>query len=262
MVELISLPIPLVSSVVEGFPRGGLIVLAGYPGIGKSVFINTTLANALGEGFGCVYVAIDSSVEEIIDDLSERGVDVDSLLSSNRLRFIDGFSIELHAIVRTLSYTRVSILKPVETLDTLYNSLETLDADKKLLVIDSLNEFLMRNEPGIAIDFVKGLKLIGRKTGCISLVTLHLGIPGLEQLYSSIEYLSDGYIEMSFDPRLEELGIPLRRLRVKKMRSASHELQWIPYTIAKGGRIEVVDIKQIISSVRASLAELKSLSLD
>ncbi len=261
MASLVKLPIPLISDIVEGFPPGGLIVFAGYPGIGKSVFINTALVNSLKEGYGCVYVAIDSSVDEVVDILSDKGVSVGELVDRGCLKFVDGFSIELHSIAGSIPYTRISALKPIETLDTIYNSLDTLSCKKKLLVIDSLNEFLMRNEPGIAIDFVKGLKLIGRKTCSICLVSLHLGIPGLEQLYSSIEYLSDGFIEMGFDPRLEELGIPLRRLRVKKMRGAGHELQWIPFTIARGGRIEVVDIKQVISSVRASLAELKGLSV-
>ncbi len=260
--QRIKIPIPLISDLVDGFPKGGVIVIAGVPGVGKSVFINQTIINCLNrKDYAVFYIAIDTPIEEFLEFIKDRGIDVETILG-NRLYIVNGFIVELRSLSRSKVYPVVNPMKPLETLDVLYELLSKARDKENVLIIDSINEFLMRNEPGLAIDFIKGLKLICKKTNSICIASLHLGIQGLEQLYSSIEYLVDGYIEVGFDKKLEELGIPLRRLRVRKMRNTSHELQWIPFTITREGKIEIVDIKKIISTIRANLAELKSLSIE
>ncbi len=215
------LPVPLVSDLVDGFPIGGLIIFAGVAGAGKSVFVNNTLINSLRQGYRVVYVTLDNTVDKIFEILRRNNIEPVEAINSGRLYVINGFSVEVRGFKPGIDVPSTNPLKPIESLSTIYMVLSEIKDERTLVILYSITEFLMRNEPGIALDFIKGLKLILRKYCAIGLATLHLGIEGLEQVYGSIEYISDDYIEMYFDPTLEQLGIPLRRLRVKKLKHSA-----------------------------------------
>ncbi len=258
--SLIKLGIPVFDGLVEGVRRGSMIVFAGPPGIGKSVFVRYAVLNVLSSSGKVVYIAFDEDPGEVIAELeSAGGIEPSSV--RDRVLVLDGFSVRLPGLEEA-GYTVVDPMNLIEALNTIYNAVKTYASEVKLLVIDSINEIILRNEPGIVLDFIKGLKALSKRYGIISIIVLHSGIPGLEQIYSTIEYVSDSFVEMGFDPSLEQLGIPLRRLRVRKLKGASHSLDWVPYTIGKGGKIMVVDIKKIMESVRTALAELKTLTTE
>ncbi len=252
--------IPVFDNLVEGVRKGSLIVFAGPPGIGKSVFIRYAVLNVLSNSGKVVYIVFDEDPTGVLADLaSAKNISIDEI--KNRVLVLDGFLVRVPGLEES-EYTAVDPMNPIEALNTMYNVVKPHASEIKLLVIDSINEIILRNEPGIVLDFIKGLKGLCKRYNIISVIVLHTGIPGLDQIYSAMEYLSDSFVEMGFDPSLEQLGIPLRRLRVRKLKGASHSLDWVPYTIGKGGKIMVVDIKKIMESVRTALAELKTLTTE
>ena len=252
--------IPVFDNLVEGVRKGSLIVFAGPPGIGKSVFIRYAVLNVLSNSGKVVYIVFDEDPTGVLADLaSAKNISIDEI--KNRVLVLGGFLVRVPGLEES-EYTAVDPMNPIEALNTMYNVVKPHASEIKLLVIDSINEIILRNEPGIVLDFIKGLKGLCKRYNIISVIVLHTGIPGLDQIYSAMEYLSDSFVEMGFDPSLEQLGIPLRRLRVRKLKGASHSLDWVPYTIGKGGKIMVVDIKKIMESVRTALAELKTLTTE
>ncbi len=258
--ELIKLGIPVFDDLVEGVRKGSMIVFAGPPGIGKSVFIRHAVLNAISSNSRVLYVVFDDEPNEVLSELSmQSNMNLDGL--EKKVIVLDGFSITLPGL-EGYKWARVDPMNPIEALNSIYNTIKPFGSTVRLLVMDSINEIILRNEPGIVLDFVKGLKSICKRYGIVSILVLHTGIPGLEQMYSAIEYISDSFVEMGFDPSLEQLGVPLRRLRVRKLKGASHTLDWVPYTIGKNGKIMIVDIKKIMESVRTALAELKTLTAE
>ncbi len=258
--SIAKLGIPVFDDLVEGVRRGSMIVFAGPPGIGKSVFIRYAVLKALSSNGRVVYIVFDEDPTEVLVELASIGnMELNSI--RERVLVLDGFSVKLPGL-EEFEHTIIDPMNPIEALNTIYNIIKPHASEIKLLVIDSINEIILRNEPGIVLDFIKGLKGLCKRYGTTSIIVLHTGIPGLEQIYSAIEYISDSFVEMGFDPSLEQLGIPLRRLRVRKLKGASHSLDWVPYTIGRGGKIMVVDIKKIMESVRTALAELKTLTTE
>ena len=259
VLERVKLGIPVVDDVVEGFPRGSLIVFAGPPGIGKSVFIHHAVISMLKNGWRVLYIVFDDEPGDVIQSLGSFEANVSRYVDEGMLVFIDGFSVPISGLSES-KWVKISPINPIDSLNTIHNvvrELENHNLGRLLIVVDSLNEVVLRNEAGLVLDFLKGLRGICKKYEAIGLVSLHTGIPGLEQLYFAVEYLSDGVVEFGFDPSLEQLGIPLRRLRVVKVKATSHSLEWIPYTILKDGKITMVDVKKIMSSVRQALSELQ-----
>ncbi len=259
--DRVKLGIPIVDEFVdEGFPLGSLVVFAGPPGIGKSVFIVHAVIGALNKDWRVIYITFDDEPEDILSVLESFSKDVLVHVSSNRLVLIDGFTVPISGLSGS-SWVKVSPTNPLDSLTTIHNIIREsgVEVGKLLIVVDSLNEIVLRNEAGLVLDFVKGLRGICKRYKALGLVSLHTGIPGLEQLYHAIEYLSDGVIELGFDPSLEQLGIPLRRLRIVKVKATSHSLEWIPYTILRDGKISLVDVKKIMSNIRQALSELQGM---
>ncbi len=259
--DRVKLGIPIVDEFVDdGLPLGSLMVFAGPPGIGKSVFIVHAVIGALGRGWKVIYITFDDEPEDVLSILGLFDRSVSEHVRNGRLVLVDGFTVPISGLSGS-SWIKVSPTNPLDSLTTIHNIIRetSIEAGRLLIVVDSLNEIVLRNEAGLVLDFVKGLRGICKRYKALGLVSLHTGIPGLEQLYHAIEYLSDGVVELGFDPSLEQLGIPLRRLRIVKVKATSHSLEWIPYTILRDGKISLVDVKKIMSNIRQALSELQGM---
>lgn len=128
---------------------------------------------------------------------------------------------------------------------------------KGLLVIDSLNEIMTKSDPSRVLDFIKGLRLIAKQHEMIGVVAIHTKIPGFEQLEEMLKFTLDGIIELSFDESFAQVGIPLRRIRIVRVKNAPHSLSWVPFTISQR-TIMPVDIKELMEHLRKMVAELRA----
>lgn len=89
----------------------------------------------------------------------------------------------------------------------------------------------------------------------VTFIVAHVTTEDIDNLLNSIEYVFDGVIEMEFDENMANLGIPVRRLRVKRMKGVSHSMSWYYFTTARG-TIVPVDINEIRNMLKNTLESL------
>lgn len=236
--EPVRLGIGIVDSLLpRGVLPGTLITMMGPPGIGKSYFTMMVVRHALGRGRPAFFVSLD----DVVQSEPEKG-----------FYAIAGFKTPIPMLEGRFS-ANVNPENPrqaIETITLLVKRIaEERNVDGGVLVIDSINTILIAAETFVAFDFIRGVKALCRNYGLLGIIDMHTGIPGFEQLEAIVSYMVDGVVEMGFDPQLEELGFPLRRLRVRRMRGVPHRLQWVPFTISDEGPV-AIDINLLMEQLK------------
>lgn len=243
--------IHLLDSLIDnGFPHDSFIVLSGPVGVGKSFALKRIIASHLSSGERIVVVSFDNDPKDIVEYLKSNGI--------NRLDdvvVVDGFGDSSHDLLKH----GVGDVVALDTLnrDTVLSSLEIVLRSSKpsLMAIDSLNEIALSLDPMSVISFIKTIKKYSRKYNTLIIAVFHTGIPGFEQIESLIYYLVDGVIIMDFDPRFSEIGLPLRRIRILKLRDTRHEIGWVLFQITDSG-LEPVDVKALLAEIKKAASEL------
>jgi KaiC/GvpD/RAD55 family RecA-like ATPase len=249
---------PLDFGAPSGFPRKSLILISGDAGTGKSVIVNQITNNLLMKGEPAVYVTLDDDPTAVIDAFRSFGWSVDEFIEKGLLKFIDGFSFRLGSLKKQIKGV-VREIVPDDTKKMIYVINEVIEeskmVNKGILILDSINELMFQLDVSSVIDFVKTLRAaVPKARGVITIITLHTTAEALNQLKNHLEYLVDGVIDTRLDPNLQELGIPLKQLNVKKLRGAPTNPLWIPYVIVDDG-IRPVDQHKLSSLIKAKLRE-------
>ncbi|MEM3091008.1 MAG: ATPase domain-containing protein, partial [Candidatus Bathyarchaeia archaeon] len=87
-----------------GFPRGSLILLAGNPGTGKTVFSAQFLyRGAVDSGEKGVYVSFAESRETFFENMRGFGFDFEKLEREGRFRFLDLLTVKEHGVPSVLN---------------------------------------------------------------------------------------------------------------------------------------------------------------
>jgi KaiC/GvpD/RAD55 family RecA-like ATPase len=232
--------VPLLDELVPGgVPLGSLVVVSGPPGIGKSFLVDMVRSKHLSDGRPVFQVSLDDMPPSIEDELFVA---------------INGFKTSVPGAPRN-NWISIDPEHPDRALETIVSAVdgfrERAGVEGGLIIVDSLNTILVESEAFIALDFIRGVKALVRTRGMLGLSTLHTGIPGFEQLEAILSYMADGVVDLDFDPSMEELGIPLRRMRVRRMRGASHSMQWIPFTLTDKGPV-AVDLSSLLQEARST----------
>ena len=197
-----------------GFPRGSLILLAGSPGAGKTVFsANFIHKGVVDHGEPGVYVCLGESRERFLRDMKRFGMDFEPLIRKGKVAVLD-----------------FSLVTDVDIQSALNQVLETIIAmGARRLVIDSLTGILA----GVKSELEKRhiLRLLYRlvqKTGCTTIVIVDMPW-GSSKIGSGVEeFIADGIILMESEYRE---GVLERRIKVLKMRGSSHTLRVYKYKI-------------------------------
>jgi len=251
---------PLDFALPEGVPRSSTIVIAGDAGTGKSVLLTHISKNFMDRGEKVVYLTLDDSPQAILEMYSSFGWDVEKYLNNNLLLIIDAFTFRLRGFKITLkSRGVVREVKPDDLSKLLYVINEVINYNNMrnsgLLIIDSLNELMFRFDLTQVLDFVRSVRaVISKGKGVVSLITLHTSTDSLRELAAHLEYLVDGLIVTRIEPGLQELGIPVKQLMVRKMRGVPTNPLWIPYVIVSDG-VRGVDPNKLASLVRSKLQQ-------
>ena len=169
-------------AVVEGgFPKGSLILVAGNPGTGKTVFSAQFLyRGAVDHGENGVYVSFAEDKKSFIDYMRRFGMDFERLEKEGKIRILDLITVTEKTVSDVLN-------KIVE---------EVLSLKAKRLVIDSFSAMAQAFKEKIEVRVILHTILgkIVRAAGCTTILVLE--IPhGEERIGFGIEeFVADGII--------------------------------------------------------------------
>lgn len=221
-IERIPTGIPGLDNLIQGgFPRGSLIVVAGNPGSGKTIFSGQFLYfGAVNCGERGVYVSFAESHENFISNLSSFGFNFSRLEKEGKFRFLDMVTMKEEGVTTAL--------------ETVINEIYALNA--KRLVIDSFTAIAQAFKEKIDVRTVLHTILgkIVREVGCTTLLLVEVPI-GEQRIGLSIEeFIADGIIVL--ETIIDGLEIR-RRAIIRKMRGTEHSLKYHNLIFSKNGII-------------------------
>jgi len=201
-----------------GFPKGSLIIIAGNPGTGKTVFSARFLyRGAVDYEENGVYVNFAENRETFYGNMESFGFDFERLEKEGKFRYLDVLTVR--------ESTVSSIIKLI---------LEEISRIKaKRLVIDSFSAiaqaFKRPHDARILIHTV--LDRIVRKIGCTTLMIVEIPFGENRTGFGMEEFVADGFIHFRTG-RLEERLF--RDMSIRKMRGTIVREDEIGFTIKDG----------------------------
>ncbi|MEM3832158.1 MAG: RAD55 family ATPase [Thermoprotei archaeon] len=242
----------------EGIPRNSLILLSGNAGTGKTVLLCHLAMNFMLNNEPIIYVTLDDDSLSVVKVFESFGWNLSEYIDKGLFKLIDGFSFRLGAFKQqNLYHFAVKEVRPDNTLSIINAILELSDNvnNKGLVILDSLNELMFTLDVRGILDFVRTLRaVVSKGKNIVTLVTLHVTTDALVELKNNLEYLVDGIIDTRIDPNLQELGIPIKQMMVKKLRGAPTNPVWIPYVILNDG-VHLVDQHKLAALVKSKVKE-------
>jgi circadian clock protein KaiC len=204
-----------------GFPRGSLIMLAGNPGVGKTIFSAQFLYDGIANyGENGVYVSFAESRESFLKNMRGLGFDFERLEKAGRFRFLDLLTMKEEAAPAILE----TMLREVG------------DAGAKRLVIDSFSalaqSFKETREVRVLLHTI--LSRITRFLGCTTLIIVESPYGEAKIGFGMEEFVADGIIVLRRS-RLD--GRILRELEIFKMRGTPTPEAWAVYTLKDGFKV-------------------------
>ncbi|MEM2005885.1 MAG: RAD55 family ATPase [Zestosphaera sp.] len=252
---------PLNAALPAGIPYGSLTLILGPGGVGKSVMMANLSWNFLRSGDGAVvYVTFDDSPDALLALYEFFGWDVGKYVREGRFKIVDCFSFRLGPFKRSVEgVVRELEVRDLSSLIYAVSDAASSARGSTLVLIDSLNELVLKFEVSQFVDFIKTLRAtVGKGLGNIILATVHTTTDTFQEVVNYIEYLVDGIVETRLNPSLIEYGIPVKELMVRKMRGVPTNPIWIPYVISDSG-IAAVDMQKLAKVLQRKVQELEAL---
>lgn len=233
---------PFSRLIPSGLPYGYMILIRGDLGMGKTLMVKLIARSILAK-YPLIYVAFDDDPASIIGEFSSY---------SQNLYIIDGFNVEPAARGLPNIVGSVAELDPRQIVGMVSNSLAKAKA--RGIVIDSINDMLMNMEPRSLLYLLKGLKAVTRRFNVLTAVIAHTTSEDVANLLNNMEYVFDGIVEVELDPNLAQVGVPVRRMRVKRLSGLSHSIDWYYFTISRG-KITPVNVEELKKALMAMMEE-------
>ncbi|WP_309492297.1 ATPase domain-containing protein [Candidatus Hecatella orcuttiae] len=204
-----------------GFPRGSLILLAGNPGTGKTIFSARFLhSGAADHGENGLYVSFAESRESFYAHMRSFGFDFQKLEAEGKFKFLDALTVREEGVSTLLE----------EILDQVYS------LKARRLVMDSftalVQAFKNRIDARIILHTVLG-KIV-RQIGCTTLMVVEIPL-GEERLGLGVEeFVADATLKLN---RREHNDRLVREIEVLKFRGAEITQHRIPFTLKEGFQV-------------------------
>jgi KaiC/GvpD/RAD55 family RecA-like ATPase len=201
-----------------GFPRGGLILLGGCPGTGKTVFSTQFLVEGARSGEPGIYVSFTEPKDTLIENLSAH------------LR-VDLRRLESEGLIKILDYTTMKEEAVSNVLEGVLNEAQSLTA--KRLVIDSYSAlaqaFERTHDARNALSIIFGR--IVRQMGCTTVMVVEAPT-GADRIGLGVEeFVADGLLVFR-STELDERH--LRELELVKLRGTRLGERKLAYTLERG----------------------------
>jgi circadian clock protein KaiC len=196
------------------------IVIAGHPGAGKTTLASTICyANALNNS-RCLYISLQEDEEKLFANMKRLGIDFYTLKNHGLIKYI---SIPLYANIEDV----------VNEINNIISS-----GEYRVIVIDSINALLQTSKEDYAKrawlqNYFYNLPRILNGI-CILISELSFGEETLK--LGAIEFVADAIIILKH--KISN-GLLIRKIEVRKARSAPLHIAEFPFTILEGRGIKV-----------------------
>ena len=226
-----------------GFPKSRTILVVGGPGSGKTILAIQFLRAGAVNGERAIYITFDERPEQVKENVSAFGWDLDRLEAEGKMLFVDATPFRRARTTSAGVHEAREGLPTYETMPeiTLRGLVETVkrlaeEEDVARLAVDPVTSLSVRYQSPIKTRHAM-LMLFDAlsSTGATCLVTSELRTSMLSRRFQLEEFLSQGVVLLRTG--IHE-GNVLRGIQVEKMRGIAHDAQLRPYIISQNG-IEV-----------------------
>jgi len=214
--------------IKEGFPDGSLILVAGEPGTGKTIFTSTIVYNGL-EKFGekGMYISLSETKEDFYSEMGRLGMDFGKYEKRGLFKFMDLVTVTPEVIDKEIELIMKEILsfQPKRiVIDSISALTQLLGTEKtRIFLHTTLSRFIKSFD---AVAFLIAEKPLGKES---------IG-------YGVEEFVVDGVIVLKY----MSLGEVRRRvMEIPKMRKRSIEKPQYEYVITDKG-IEFLVIPDLV----------------
>lgn len=204
-------------SLIEGgLPRNSVIIVAGGPGAGKTIFSAQYIHHGAINGEKGVYVSFGESAETFEEYMQRFGLGFRKLKKEGKVALLD------------LTVPKLGLETNLDLIEQ-----RVRDLDAKRLVIDSFSAIALAL--GERVDVRTTLHMLTkllREIKCTTIMVVDISI-GSQTIGTGLEeFLADGIILL--DTSLEG-GQLQRSLLIRKMRGTNHSIRTNPYIISEQG---------------------------
>ncbi|MFP3310120.1 MAG: ATPase domain-containing protein [Acidilobus sp.] len=204
---------------IEGVPRGSIILVAGYPGAGKTTLASQFAYAGAASGEPSLYVSFVEPRDDFIDNALSFGMDFRPLEGRGAFKY----------------YEALSVSDPEALGDVIEDVLSQVDSmGAKRVVLDSVTavEQLARDPPRAREIMHSALYLGLKRRGATSLLIAELPFGAEASPIGPEEFIADGVIVLKYRVVKNKLE---RHAEIRKMRGTNVEYASLPYAFTTRG---------------------------
>lgn len=206
-----------------GIPKGSSVMVIGEPGTGKSLFCNQFLGKGLKEEQGALYITLDNSPEDIINEAKDFGWDFED---SDKFIIMDVYSWKLgEEITGDYAVQGPSDLNQLNM--TLSDALGDIGDCDKRVVMDSASSLTFFTDTSSTVRFLQVVSAKTKSNNGVLLMTVEEGVHD-NQTLSTLNYTADGVIKLK-----KEDGE--RFFSIARMTKTSAPEEWQKFEITEKG---------------------------
>jgi len=230
-VKRVKTGIPGMDEILNGgFPKRNVVLLAGGPGTGKTIFGMQYLWAGISQyNEPGIYVALEEHPVQVRINMEQFGWDVRQYEENGKFAIVDGFTAGIGEAAKREKYV-VRAPDDVQALvDVIRAAIRDIGAER--VVVDSVTTLYL-TKPVVARNTVLQIKKVLSGMGCTAILVSQVSVTDRGFGGPGVEHAADGIIRLD----LEEIKGELQRsLIVWKMRGTAHSMRRHPFEITNNG---------------------------